>query len=148
MGIKLIVEGVEDEPVLDALRMVGVRHVQGYVVAPPMAGGALAGWLQNYRPRQASKTPATLLGAYALHTNWIRSFEFMRSHEPMLTQMHCHNPYSLRDYFAGHGARHRAARDAYQALETLLGADSSRGAIQEAATNFLAKLVAELKTGG
>jgi len=148
MGIKLIVEGVEDEPVLDALRMVGVRHVQGYVVARPMAGGALAGWLRNYQPRRASNAPETLLGAYALHINWIRSFEFWRLHEPMLTQMHRNNPYSLKGYFAGPGARHRAARDAYQALETLLLADASRGAIQEAAANFRAQLVAGLKTGG
>jgi len=148
MGIKLIVEGVEDEPVLDALRMVGVRHVQGYVVAPPMAGSALVGWLRNYQPRQASNTPETLLGAYAQHINWIRSFEFWRLHRPMLNQMHRNNPYSLRGYFAGPGARHRAARDAYQALETLLRADSSREAIQEAAANFRAKLVAGLKTVG
>jgi len=149
MGIKLIVEGVEDEPVLDALRMVGVRHVQGYVVAPPMAGGALVDWLRNYRPRQASKTPETLLGAYALHTNWIRSFEFMRSHEPILSFLHRHNPYSLCNYFAGPGARHRAARDAYHALETLLRAKSaSRVTIQEAAANFRAKLVSTMKNGG
>jgi len=149
MGIKLIVEGVEDEPVLDALRMVGVRHVQGYVVAPPMPGGALAGWLRNYRPRRASKTPETLLGAYALHTNWIRAFEFWRLQEPMLTHLHRANPFSLRDYFAGPGACHRAARDAYQALEALLCAESPRrGTIQEAAANFRGELVTALKTAG
>jgi len=149
MGIKLIVEGVEDETVLDALRMVGVRHVQGYVVAPPMAGGALAGWLRNYRPRQASKTPETLLGAYALYTNWIRSFEFMRSHEPMLSFLNRYNPYSLRDYFAGPGAQHRPAREAYEALEKLLRAKSaSRVTIQSAAANFRAKLVSTMKDGG
>jgi diguanylate cyclase (GGDEF)-like protein len=149
MGIKLIVEGVEDEPVLDALRMVGVRHVQGYVVAPPMAGEVLAGWLRNYRPRRASRTPETLLGAYALHSNWIRAFEFWRLHEPILNHLHHNNPFSLRTYFAGPGARHRAAREAYQALDTLLhGNAGSRATIQEAAANFRCKLVAALKTGG
>ena len=149
MGIKLIVEGVEDEPVLDALRMVGVRHVQGYVVAPPMPGGALAGWLRDYRPRLASKTPETLLGAYALHTNWIRAFEFWRLQEPMLTHLHRDNPFSLRAYFAGPGARHRAAREAYEALDSLLHADSpDRGTVQEAAANFRGKLITALKTAG
>jgi diguanylate cyclase (GGDEF)-like protein len=149
MGIKLIVEGVEDEPVLDALRMVGVRHVQGYVVAPPIAGGALAGWLRNYRPRQASKTPETLLGAYALHSNWIRSFEFWRLQEKLLSHLHRNNPYSLRDYFAGPGAGNSAAREAYQALEALLLADSStRASIQDAAARFRGSLVSTLKTAG
>jgi diguanylate cyclase (GGDEF)-like protein len=149
MGIKLIVEGVEDEPVLDALRMVGVRHVQGFLVAPPMEGGALAGWLRTYRPRRASKTPETLLGAYALHSNWIRAFEFWRQQEPLLTHLHRNNPYSLRAYFAGPGARHAAAREAYQALETLLRADSAaHAAIHEAAAHFRGKLVATLKTAG
>jgi diguanylate cyclase (GGDEF)-like protein len=149
IGIKLIVEGVEDEPVLDALRMVGVRNVQGYVVAPPMAGGALADWLHDYRPRRASKTPETLLGAYALHTNWIRAFEFWRSHEPMLSYLHRNNPYSLRDYFAGPGARHEAAGKAYEELDALLRADfCARTAVQEAAVNFRGKLIAALKTAG
>jgi diguanylate cyclase (GGDEF)-like protein len=149
MGIRLIVEGVEDEDVLDALRMVGVRHVQGYVVAPPMAGDALAEWLLHYKPREASKLPETLLGAYALHTNWIRSFEFLRLHELVLNFLHCDSPYSLRGYFAGPGIRHYAAHEAYQALERILLAGShSRASIQEAAASFRNKLVVELRTGG
>jgi diguanylate cyclase (GGDEF)-like protein len=149
MSIKLIVEGVEDEPVLDALRMVGVRHVQGYVVAPPMAAGALTSWLRDYRPRHASKAPETLLGAYGLHTNWIRSFEFWRCHEAGLNFLQRNNPYSLRGFFAGPGARHHAARAAYQALEAILQAGSQpRATIQEAAANFRSELVAGLRAGG
>jgi diguanylate cyclase (GGDEF)-like protein len=148
MKIKLIVEGVEDESVLDALRMVGVRHVQGYVVAPPMSGGALADWLQNYRPRQVSKTPETLLGAYALHTIWIRLFEFLRSNEPLLNFLLRNNPYSLRGYFAGPGSRYHAASKAYQALETILHAGShARITIQEAAANLRIEIIAGLKAG-
>jgi len=146
MGIKLIVEGVEDERVLDALRMVGVRHVQGYVVAPPMEAEALAGWLRNYKPRQAPKTPETLLSAYALHSNWIRCFEFWRLHEPVLRQLNRNNPFSLHEYFAGPGARHRAARDAYQALDALLRDESAtRATILKAAANFRGKLMAALE---
>jgi diguanylate cyclase (GGDEF)-like protein len=149
MGIKLIVEGVEDEPVLDALRMVGVCHVQGYVVAPPMAAGPLTGWLRDYRPRHASKAPETLLGAFGLYTNWIRSFEFWRSHEAALNFLNRNNPYSLRGYFAGPGAHHHAARAAYQALEAILQKGSQpRATIQKAAANFRRELVAGLRAGG
>jgi hypothetical protein len=67
----------------------------------------------------------------------------------MLIHLHRANPFSLRDYFAGPGACHRAARDAYQALEALLCAESPcRGTIQEAAANFRGELVTALKTAG
>jgi diguanylate cyclase (GGDEF)-like protein len=149
LGIKLIVEGVEEEDVLDALRMVGVRHVQGYVVAAPMAGTALAGWLRTYRPRRASQTPQTLLGAYALHTNWIRVLDFWRMHEPDLAQAHGSNRFSLNDFFAGRGSRHKAAREAYGMLQDVLGdGDADRKMILDAAVHFRAKLVAALKTEG
>jgi EAL domain-containing protein (putative c-di-GMP-specific phosphodiesterase class I) len=146
MGIKLIVEGVEDEQVLDALRVLGVRHVQGYVVAEPMEGSALADWLRHYQPRKAPKTPETLLSAYAMHTNWVRAFEFWRLNEAMLTHLHRNNPFSLRPYFAGPGACHHAAGDAYREFEALLLADShNRGSILKAAGTFRRKLIAALE---
>jgi diguanylate cyclase (GGDEF)-like protein len=149
LGIILIVEGVEDEDVLDALRMVGVRRVQGFVIAEPMAGAALADWLANYRPRPASTTPKTLLGAYALHSNWIRIFEFWRLHAPVLEYLQTNNPFSLDDFFSGQGGRHTAARDAYATLQALLrhGA-ADRALVQEAAGHFRGKLIAALQAEG
>jgi diguanylate cyclase (GGDEF)-like protein len=149
LGIKLIVEGVEDEDVLDALRMVGVRHVQGFVVAAPMPGAALARWLTTYQPRRASEEPATLLGAYALHSNWIRVFEFWRLHAPTLSYLQQNNPFSLSTYFAGRGLRHQAARDAYETLQALLrdqGVD--RQLILDAAGCFRGELISAMKTEG
>jgi diguanylate cyclase (GGDEF)-like protein len=149
LGIKLIVEGVEDEDVLDALRMVGVRHVQGFVIAAPMRGEALPDWLRHYQKRPASTEPATLLGAYALHSNWIRVFEFWRLHPPTLSHLQRNNPFSLNGYFAGTGMRHKAARDAYETLQALLrhpGVD--RQLVLDAAGYFRGKLIAALKTEG
>jgi EAL domain-containing protein (putative c-di-GMP-specific phosphodiesterase class I) len=146
LNIKLIVEGVEDESVLDALRMVGVRYIQGYLIAPPMPGEDMAGWLRNYRQRRVSQIPDTLLGAYALHTNWIRSFESRHFHVPVSDILNNNNPFSLRDYFAGPGNRHDAARNAYHALETiLLEGSHTHAAIQEAAAKFRSELIAALK---
>jgi diguanylate cyclase (GGDEF)-like protein len=149
LGINLVVEGVEDEDVLDALRMVGVRRVQGFLIAAPMEGAALAGWLANYRPRPASKAPKTLLGAYALHSNWIRIFEFWRLHAPVLAYLQTNNPFSLDEFFGAEGGRHEAARDAYQALQALLRLESAdRQLVQEAAGRFRGKLIAALKAEG
>jgi diguanylate cyclase (GGDEF)-like protein len=149
LGINLVVEGVEDEDVLDALRMVGVRRVQGFLIAEPMAGAALAAWLANYRPRPAGTAPKTLLGAYALHSNWIRIFEFWRLHAPVLEYLQTNNPFSLDDYFAAEGGRHAAARDAYETLQALLRVDSTdRQLVQEAAGRFRGKLMAALRAEG
>jgi EAL domain-containing protein (putative c-di-GMP-specific phosphodiesterase class I) len=149
LGINLVVEGVEDEDVLDALRMVGVRRVQGFLIAAPMEGAALAGWLTDYRPRLVSTTPKTLLGAYALHSNWIRIFEFWRLHAPVLEYLQTNNPFSLDDYFAAEGGRHAAARDAYETLQALLRLESAdRELVQDAAGRFRGKLMAALKAEG
>jgi diguanylate cyclase (GGDEF)-like protein len=149
LGITLIVEGVEDEDVLDALRMVGARRVQGFVIAEPMAGEALVDWLANYRPRLASTVPKTLLGAYALHSNWIRIFEFWRLHAPVLAYLQTNNPFSLDAFFVAEGGRHAAARDAYEALQALLRVESAdRALVQEAAGRFRGKLIAALKAEG
>jgi hypothetical protein len=149
LGINLVVEGVEDEDVLDALRMVGVRRVQGFLIAAPMEAAALAGWLADYRPRPVSKTPKTLLGAYALHSNWIRIFEFWRLHAPVLEYLQTNNPFSLDGYFAAEGGRHAAARDAYETLQALLRLESAdRQLVQDAAGRFRGKLMAALKAEG
>jgi hypothetical protein len=146
LGIKLVVEGVEDEDVLDALSMIGVRDVQGFLIAKPMDGATLTEWLRAYRPRRAWKLPETLLGAYAMHSNWVRSFEFYRAHASALERLQAINPFSLDGFFAGQGSRYTAARDAYNTLQSLLQHTvADRASVQDAAGQFRGKLTAALK---
>ncbi|MCJ2116539.1 EAL domain-containing protein [Methylobacterium sp. J-001] len=68
IGKRLVVEGVETVEIRDALRVLGVDLGQGYGIARPMPGEAVAAWLAG-RPEigDFDKTPTSLLGAYAGH---------------------------------------------------------------------------------
>ncbi len=63
----LVVEGVETDIILDALRVMGIGGAQGYAVARPMPEAALIAWLTEYRPCPAGRRPNSLLAAYAAH---------------------------------------------------------------------------------
>jgi len=123
LGMKLIVEGAEDDVVLGALRIVGVRHVQGFAIARPMDGPALAKWLQDYRPRAIAQAPASLLGAYALHAKWLRALEFCQMHEATLLSLLHSDLFCLNAYFAEAGVPHEPVRQAYERLKTLMKMD-------------------------
>jgi diguanylate cyclase (GGDEF)-like protein len=45
LGMHVVAEGVETEPVLDALRVFGCDVAQGFLIAHPMPAGALVAWL-------------------------------------------------------------------------------------------------------
>jgi diguanylate cyclase (GGDEF)-like protein len=123
LGMKLIVEGAEDEVVMGALRIVGVRHVQGYAIARPMDGPALMKWLRDHRPMLVPQIPASLLGAYALHWRWLRAMEFCQMHEATLTSLLRSDLLALSGFFAGPGAAYAAVRAAYEKLAALMERD-------------------------
>lgn len=66
LGKRLVVEGVEDWDVYDALRVLGVDLGQGFFIAAPMAPDRLVAWLAEGAPPRPV-APDSLLGAYAGH---------------------------------------------------------------------------------
>lgn len=62
-----VAEGVEDTTILDALQVLGVDRVQGYVFTKPLPLNDLLVWGRRFRPIPADGQPHTLLGAYAAH---------------------------------------------------------------------------------
>ncbi len=76
LGIALIVEGVETVEILDAVRMIGVNYVQGYVVAQPMPFAELVEHFRHPLRLPRHDWPDSLLGLYAMqfvhHTSVIR----------------------------------------------------------------------------
>ena len=52
LGLRLVAEGVEDEPCMALVRAWGCDQAQGYLLSRPMPADALPGWL-------AARTPAT-----------------------------------------------------------------------------------------
>ena len=49
LGLTTVAEGVETQEEWDLVAALGVDVVQGYFVAKPMSGEAIAGWIEDYR---------------------------------------------------------------------------------------------------
>lgn len=64
---QFVAEGVETAEIWDALQVLGVDRIQGYVLTRPLALDALIAWGTRYRPFPADGRPHSLLGAYAAH---------------------------------------------------------------------------------
>jgi EAL domain-containing protein (putative c-di-GMP-specific phosphodiesterase class I) len=47
LGLNVIGEGVESTSCLETLARMGCDQIQGYIVAPPMAGSAIVGWARS-----------------------------------------------------------------------------------------------------
>ncbi|MPZ26385.1 MAG: EAL domain-containing protein [Micromonosporaceae bacterium] len=50
LGLRVVAEGVEDEPTCRRLAAAGCHVAQGWFYARPMPGDELVSWLANYRP--------------------------------------------------------------------------------------------------
>jgi EAL domain-containing protein (putative c-di-GMP-specific phosphodiesterase class I) len=44
LGLRVVAEGIEDEPTIDRLAELGADVGQGYFIARPMPANAFAGW--------------------------------------------------------------------------------------------------------
>jgi len=53
LGKNVVVEGIEDEGLLEAIAMLGADIVQGYVVSRPVDSPSLMEWLETYEPPAA-----------------------------------------------------------------------------------------------
>jgi diguanylate cyclase (GGDEF)-like protein len=57
LGLRVVAEGVEDEPTWRRLVDTGCHVAQGWFYARPMPGDELVGWLARYRPVPAPRRP-------------------------------------------------------------------------------------------
>jgi diguanylate cyclase (GGDEF)-like protein len=142
----LVVEGVETENVLDALNMMGVRYIQGFLIARPAPADALTDWLRAWTPRPAVSGPKTILGAYAVHLSWMRAFNNTRSGALGLRELRKSDAFSLDHFFREQELAGTKLHHAYETFQAFLRRDSiDRGMIADAAAHFRAKLMAALK---
>ncbi|MGC9293130.1 MAG: bifunctional diguanylate cyclase/phosphodiesterase [Acidobacteriaceae bacterium] len=65
LGIRLVVEGVETDEILDAMMTLGVPLMQGHAIAAPMPIAALEEWLRHAPDWQKDQHPNSPLGIYA-----------------------------------------------------------------------------------
>ena len=97
-----IAEGVETPEILDALQVLGVDRIQGYVFTPPLALPDLLSWITSYIPRPAMQQPQSLLGAYAAHL----AYQFLDQVLPLAVVSQTITRCPLTRYLRNHGLEH------------------------------------------
>ena len=103
---KLVVEGVESPDVLEALRILGVEYVQGYCIARPMDGSAVAPWLEDASFPPPGPSISSMLGVYAAHLTVVEACRVLAK-QPLRLRWHedAADPHRCKigRYFDKHG---------------------------------------------
>jgi EAL domain-containing protein (putative c-di-GMP-specific phosphodiesterase class I) len=120
LGLSLVVEGIETDDILDALRIMEAGYAQGFGIARPMPGDAVIDWAARHRPLPATQEPSTLLGAYAMHLSWFREFQSGRIRDSRALMLKPAMAFSLDGFLQREGLHKGRIGQAYGALQASL----------------------------
>lgn len=70
MGLTVVVEGLENDGLVEAAYMLGADAGQGYGISPPLAREDVAGWVDEFTLHLDPENPMTHLGGLAAHVAW------------------------------------------------------------------------------
>ena len=70
LGLDVVIEGLENDGLIEAAIQLGVDAGQGYGVARPMPADHILPWVEGYRLEVDPRSPRTPLGALAGHVAW------------------------------------------------------------------------------
>jgi len=70
LGLDVVIEGLEDDGLIEAAIQLGVDAGQGYGIARPMSADDVLPWVRDYRLDVDPHTPRTPMGALAGHVAW------------------------------------------------------------------------------
>lgn len=70
MGLTVVVEGLENDGLVEAAYMLGADAGQGYGISPPLAREAVPAWVAGFTLRLDRADPRTHLGGLAAHVAW------------------------------------------------------------------------------
>lgn len=70
MGLHVVIEGLENDGLIEAAVQLGVDAGQGYGIARPMHRADLVAWASGYRLALDPAAPRTPLGLLAAHVAW------------------------------------------------------------------------------
>lgn len=99
LDLKVVVEGLETEELIEMASLLGADCGQGYAIARPMPADALPGWLQRHATIADPAHPRTALGAAATHWRWEYSGMDANASDPN----HAHQQCALGHYLREHG---------------------------------------------
>ncbi len=84
MGIAVVVEGLETEPLLQAAAVCGADYGQGYAIARPMPRGYLTTFVRNLDWHSPIERPTTNLGGIAKLRQWAKKTELLAEYPEAL----------------------------------------------------------------
>ena len=139
LGLDVVIEGLENDGLIEAAIQLGVDAGQGYGIARPMPADALLPWTRGYRLDLDPKQPRTAIGALAGHVAWEHRVAILGQHYP-------HESFrgSPACPLTGFLARNGTAAEATDAHERVHAAalESSRGSgVHRAAWEHLAAVM-------
>ncbi len=70
LGIAVVIEGLENDGLIEAAIQLNVRAGQGYGISPPLPAHAVPGWIRTFRMDFDRNRPRTPIGALAGHLAW------------------------------------------------------------------------------
>ena len=73
LGLQVVVEGLEDESLVELAQMLGADKGQGFAIARPMPAEKLQIWLQSYQPQGRRDTISSPLGALGFHWRFMHT---------------------------------------------------------------------------
>lgn len=148
LGMKLCVEGVETLDMLEALRIMGAPMAQGFGIARPMPEDRLSSWLAGGVSQPLKGPPRTMLGAFALHTRWLRVFMFAPNETSLVRYLRRDSQLSLEGVLRRAGLDRAPLGVAYADLMALTDQETLNPAAVHAASDRVRRLLAEAVTAG
>ena len=73
LGLQVVVEGLEDDALVELAQMLGADKGQGFAIARPMPAEELQAWLQSYRPQRLRGKISSPLGALGFHWRFMHT---------------------------------------------------------------------------
>lgn len=131
----VVVEGLENEAILEAARMLGATYGQGYGIAWPMAAERVSDWIADAAPQTARNGSVhSLLGALAYH--------WSLRHQPLTVHHDAYSDCPLTTILQQPALRHTEAAQWHHKAHTAVDEDE-RIKAQERLIDWLAKQVCE-----
>ncbi len=99
LGLRVTVEGLETDGLVEAAVFLGADYGQGYAIARPLASSRVPGWAGRPAFEIDRERPRTRLGALAAHLAWESRLAALRSSRGLLDQA-VEEPCGLARYLA------------------------------------------------
>lgn len=142
----LVIEGVETAEILDALMMLGVEFAQGYGIARPMPAERLADWLRSYPVPVATRTPDSLLGAFASHLTVVETCRILVCQPlPIAWKEESKNPHTcgIGRYFDANGLHDSRLGLAHKRFHAVMGCYETEPVLWEQGSEGFASTLME-----